>query len=121
VRPRAGRAALLGLSDGCAGCAPHSLPTEARLPGGTWITEHSLFGAWRVLVYLDNNATPVATPGSASLAEPPHPSFCPAPGPATAAATLTPSPRPAHPPPTRHLAALKPAATSSDATSSGPA
>jgi hypothetical protein len=37
---------------------------ETRLPvGGTWITEHSLFGTWRVLVYLDNNATPVATAG----------------------------------------------------------
>jgi hypothetical protein len=37
---------------------------ETRLPvGGTWITEHSLFGAWRVLVYLDSNATPVATAG----------------------------------------------------------
>ncbi len=37
---------------------------ETRLPvGGTWITEHSLFGAWRVLVFLDDGATPVATAG----------------------------------------------------------
>jgi hypothetical protein len=30
------------------------LPVETRLPvGGTWITEHSLYGAWRLEVYLD--------------------------------------------------------------------
>jgi hypothetical protein len=29
-------------------------PVETRLPvGGTWITEHSLYGTWRLEVYLD--------------------------------------------------------------------
>jgi hypothetical protein len=38
--------------------------TETWVPvGGTWITQHSLFGAWRVEVYLDGSATPVATSG----------------------------------------------------------
>jgi hypothetical protein len=35
---------------------------ETRLPvGGTWITQHSLYGAWRVEVFLDGGATPVTT------------------------------------------------------------
>lgn len=38
--------------------------TETWVPvGGTWITQYSLFGAWRVEVYLDGSATPVATSG----------------------------------------------------------
>ena len=31
------------------------------LVGGTWITEYSLFGAWRVEVYLDRNGMPTAS------------------------------------------------------------
>jgi hypothetical protein len=32
---------------------------ETRLPvGGTWITQHSLYGTWRVEVYLDQARTP---------------------------------------------------------------
>ena len=35
---------------------------EAVLPvSGTWITEHSLFGAWRVEVWVDQEPSPVAT------------------------------------------------------------
>jgi len=35
---------------------------EARLlVGGTWITQHSLFGAWRVEVYLDRETMPITT------------------------------------------------------------
>lgn len=35
---------------------------ETRLPvGGTWITEYSLFGAWRVDVYLGGQPTPVTS------------------------------------------------------------
>jgi hypothetical protein len=34
---------------------------ETRLPvGGTWITQHSLYGTWRVEVYLDQARTPAA-------------------------------------------------------------
>jgi hypothetical protein len=29
--------------------------------GGTWITEYTLLGAWRVEVYLDGATTPVAS------------------------------------------------------------
>lgn len=37
-------------------------PISTRVPvGGTWITEHSLFGNWRVAVYLDTNQTPIAS------------------------------------------------------------
>jgi hypothetical protein len=37
-------------------------PVETRLlVGGTWITEHGLFGAWRVDVYLDSGSTPNST------------------------------------------------------------
>jgi hypothetical protein len=37
-------------------------PVNTRVPvGGTWITEHSLFGNWRVVVYLDTNQTPIAS------------------------------------------------------------
>jgi hypothetical protein len=31
------------------------------LVGGTWITEYSLFGAWRVEVYLDRDTMPITT------------------------------------------------------------
>lgn len=35
-------------------------PVETRLPvGGTWITQYSLYGTWRVEVYLDQARTPV--------------------------------------------------------------
>lgn len=35
---------------------------ETRLPvGGTWITQHALFGAWRVDVFLDSQAMPIAS------------------------------------------------------------
>jgi hypothetical protein len=35
------------------------LPIETMLPvAGTWITDHSLFGAWTVNVYLDEEQTP---------------------------------------------------------------
>ena len=35
---------------------------EAVLPvSGTWITEHSLFGAWRVEVWVDQDPAPLAT------------------------------------------------------------
>jgi hypothetical protein len=37
-------------------------PVNTRVPvGGTWITEHSLFGNWRVAVYLDTSQTPIAS------------------------------------------------------------
>jgi Type II secretion system protein C len=37
-------------------------PINTRVPvGGTWITDHSLFGNWRVVVYLDTNQTPIAS------------------------------------------------------------
>ena len=36
--------------------------TQALIPvGGTWITEHSLFGGWRVDVYVDRETTPIAS------------------------------------------------------------
>lgn len=35
---------------------------ETRLPvGGTWITQHSLFGAWRVEVFLDGGGSPITS------------------------------------------------------------
>ncbi len=35
---------------------------EAGLPvGGTWITEHALFGAWRVEVFLDSQQMPITS------------------------------------------------------------
>ncbi len=35
---------------------------ETRLPvGGTWITEHDLFGTWRVEVYLDTGRRTTTT------------------------------------------------------------
>jgi hypothetical protein len=41
-----------------------STTTETWVPvSGSWITQHSLFGAWRVEVYLDDGTTPVATSG----------------------------------------------------------
>jgi hypothetical protein len=40
--------------------SPGIVPVETRLPvGGTWITQHSLYGTWRVEVYLDQARTPV--------------------------------------------------------------
>lgn len=37
-------------------------PVETRLPvGGTWITQNSLFGAWRVEVFLDGDRTPITS------------------------------------------------------------
>jgi len=37
-------------------------PVNTRVPvGGTWITEHALFGNWRVAVYLDASQTPIAS------------------------------------------------------------
>jgi hypothetical protein len=36
--------------------------TQMLLPvGGTWITEHSLFGGWRVDLYLDRETSPIAS------------------------------------------------------------
>jgi len=36
--------------------------TQALIPvGGTWITEHSLFGGWRVDVYVDRETTPITS------------------------------------------------------------
>ena len=36
--------------------------TQSLLPvGGTWITEHSLFGGWRVDLYLDRETSPIAS------------------------------------------------------------
>ena len=41
-----------------------STTTETWVPvSGSWITQHSLFGTWRVEVYLDNGTTPIATSG----------------------------------------------------------
>ena len=37
-------------------------PVETRLPvGGTWITQNSLFGAWRVDVFLDSGSLPITS------------------------------------------------------------
>jgi len=39
-----------------------SSPTETQLPvGGTWISEFSLWGAWRVEVFLDTGTMPITT------------------------------------------------------------
>ncbi len=36
--------------------------TQTLVPvGGTWITEHSLFGAWRVDVFVDRETTPIVS------------------------------------------------------------
>jgi hypothetical protein len=36
--------------------------TQTLVPvGGTWITQHSLFGAWRVDVYVDRETTPIVS------------------------------------------------------------
>jgi hypothetical protein len=35
-------------------------PETRLLVGGTWITQHSLYGTWRVEVYLDQARTPAA-------------------------------------------------------------
>lgn len=38
--------------------------SQLRVPiGGTWITEHNLFGAWTVRVYLDRASLPAASAG----------------------------------------------------------
>jgi hypothetical protein len=38
--------------------------TQTLLPvGGTWITEHALFGGWRVDLYLDRETSPIASHG----------------------------------------------------------
>ena len=43
------------------GAHQRGVPVETRLPvGGTWITEYSLVGSWRIDLYLDNSRTPVA-------------------------------------------------------------
>lgn len=37
-------------------------PARTVLPvGGTWITEYSLVGTWRIDLYMDNSRTPIAT------------------------------------------------------------
>jgi len=37
-------------------------PVETRLPvGGTWITEHALYGSWRFEVYLDAAPQPIVS------------------------------------------------------------
>jgi hypothetical protein len=39
-----------------------SSPTETQLPvGGTWISEFSLWGAWRVEVFLDSQQMPITS------------------------------------------------------------
>ncbi len=36
--------------------------TQTLVPvGGTWITDHSLYGIWRIDVYVDRDTTPIAT------------------------------------------------------------
>jgi hypothetical protein len=36
--------------------------TQTLVPvGGTWITEHSLFGGWRVDVFVDRETSPIAS------------------------------------------------------------
>jgi len=41
---------------------PVAPSTNALIPvGGTWITEHSLFGDWRVDVYVDRETTPITS------------------------------------------------------------
>lgn len=43
---------------------PENRKTETRVPvAGTWITQHSLYGAWCVEVYLDGVPEPVARRG----------------------------------------------------------
>jgi hypothetical protein len=38
--------------------------TQTLLPvGGTWITDHALFGGWRVDLYLDRETSPIASHG----------------------------------------------------------
>ena len=42
--------------------APRWESVEVRLPvGGTWITEHALYGTWRFEVYLDNARNPITS------------------------------------------------------------
>jgi hypothetical protein len=48
--------------DADAGRVQGRAAVETRLPvGGTWITEYSLFGAWRVDVYLGTQPTPITS------------------------------------------------------------
>jgi hypothetical protein len=48
--------------DADAGRVQGRTAVETRLPvGGTWITEYSLFGTWRVDVYLRGQRTPVTS------------------------------------------------------------
>jgi len=45
-------------------------PVEVRLPvGGTWITKYSLYGTWRVEVYLDQEQVPATKDQSFHLAK----------------------------------------------------
>jgi len=58
--PRAGASPAHGLAHRDHFGSPGIVPVETRLPvGGTWITQHSLYGTWRVEVYLDQARTPV--------------------------------------------------------------
>ena len=42
--------------------APRWESVEVRLPvGGTWITEHALYGTWRFEVYLDDARNPITS------------------------------------------------------------
>jgi hypothetical protein len=57
--PRAGAHPAHGPAHRDPGGPPGSEQVETRLPvGGTWITQHSLYGTWRVEVYLDQARTP---------------------------------------------------------------
>jgi hypothetical protein len=48
--------------DADAGRVQGRTAVETRLPvGGTWITEYSLMGTWRVDVYLGGQRTPVTS------------------------------------------------------------
>jgi hypothetical protein len=59
--PRAGAPPAHGLTHRDPGGAPGSEQVATRLPvGGTWITQHSLYGTWHVEVYLDQARTPAA-------------------------------------------------------------
>jgi hypothetical protein len=41
---------------------PLAPSTQTLVPvGGTWITDHSLYGIWRIDVYVDRDTTPIAT------------------------------------------------------------
>jgi hypothetical protein len=58
-QPPAGVQAEHGKAPHHPGRRPESEQVATRLPvGGTWITQHSLYGPWRVEVYLDDARTP---------------------------------------------------------------